>query len=249
MNGSEATERPELKEMVQRLTAALGPRLDSVVLYGSAARGDFQKRSSDLNLAIVADSLETRVLEALSGPVAFWVRKGHPVPTLLTRALLADSLDVFPIEALDIRAHHKVLHGSDPFAGLAVRVEPLRLQCEREFREKLMRLREGYLDAHGSNRALQRLLVGSFTTFGALFRAGLTLVGETPPAETGAVAAAFSARAGLDPAPFDAIDRLRRGEAAASMDMKTLFSAYYEQLTRAAGVLDAFRPSDGKEIR
>jgi len=249
MNGTAAAERPELKQMVERLGAALGERLESIVLYGSAARGDFQEGRSDLNLAVVADALDPRLLEALSAPIGWWVGKGHPVPTLLTRAILADSLDVFPIEALDIRTHRVVLRGSDPFADLVVRVEPLRLQCEREFREKLMRLREGYLEAHGSTAALQRLLTSSYTTFLALFRAGLHLVGAVPPRATGEVAAAFCARAGIDPAPFDAVDRLRRGEASPGLDLKTVFSAYYEQLSRAAGVLDAFHPSDGKETR
>jgi predicted nucleotidyltransferase len=249
MSGKVVTERPELRAMVERLAAALGTRLESVVLYGSAARGDFQEGKSDLNLAIVTDALDPRLLEALAEPIAAWMKKGHPVPTLLSRAILADSLDVFPIEALDIRTHHVVLRGGDPFADLVVRVEPLRMQCEREFREKLMRLREGYLGAHGSTAALERLLVSSYTTFLALFRAGLHLVGAPPPAGSGEVAAAFCARAGLDPAPFDAVDRLRRGAASPGLDLKTLFSTYYAQLTRAAGVLDAFRPSDGKETR
>lgn len=249
MQARAVAERPELKEMVERLGAALGTRLESVVLYGSAARGDFQEGKSDLNLAVVADALDPRVLEALSGPIAWWTKKGQPIPTLLTRAILADSLDVFPIEALDLRAHRVVLRGGDPFADLVVRVEPLRLQCEREFREKLMRLREGYLQAHGSTAALARLLTSSYTTFLALFRGGLHLVGEAPPAAAGAVAAAFCARAGIDPQPFDAVDRLRRGEASPGLDLKTVFSAYYEQLSRAAGVLDAFRPSDAKETR
>jgi len=249
MERKTAAERPELTEMVERLAAALGARLECVVLYGSAARGDFQEGKSDLNLAIVAEALDPQTLEALSAPVAFWVKKGNPVPTLLTRAILADSLDVFPIEALDIRTHRVVLRGADPFADLVVRVEPLRLQCEREFREKLMRLREGYLAAHGSPAALSRLLTSSYTTFLALFRAGLHLVGDAPPGDGSATAAAFCARAGLDPQPFDAIDRLRRGEASPGLDLRTLFSTYYEQLTRAAGVLDAFRPSDAKETR
>ena len=250
MQRNRAAERPELKEMVERLAAALGARLTSVVLYGSAARGDYQEGKSDLNLVVVADDLDPRLLEALAGPVAWWTKKGHHVPVLLTRALLADSLDVFPIEALDIRTHHVVLHGPDLFADLVVRVEPLRLQCEREFREKLIRLREGYMEAHGSPAALERLLTSSYTTFLALFRAGLHLVGgAAPPAAPAEVAAAFCARAGIDPAPFDAVDHLRRGEASPGLDRKTLFSTYYQQLTRAAGVLDAFRPSDGKETR
>jgi nucleotidyltransferase-like protein len=240
---------PALGTMVEDLVRALGGRLVSVVLYGSAARGEHQEGTSDLNLVVVAADLEPRDLEALAGPIASWTRKGQPPPRLMTPALLADAVDAFPIEFLDIRTHHVVLHGSDPFAAIRVQVEPLRLQCEREFREKLMRLREGYVAAHRSQKDLKALLTTSYTTFAALFRAGLHLVGATPPAASAEAAAAFCARAGLDAAPFAAVDALRRGDAAPSLDLRTLFSQYYEQLARAVGVLDAFRPAGGGETR
>jgi predicted nucleotidyltransferase len=243
------TQWPILGTLVESLVRALGGRLRSVVLYGSAARGEYHQGTSDLNLVVVSEGLDPRDLEMLSAPLAAWVKQGQPLPRLMTPEILADAVDVFPIEFLDIRAHHVVLHGADPFAAIRVGVEPLRLQCEREFREKLMRLREGYLAAHASRTELARLLTSSYTTFLALFRAGLHLVGSPPPASGVEVAAAFCARAGLDPEPFAAIDRLRNGDASPGLDMKTLFSRYYDQLARAVGVLDAFRPTGGGETR
>ena len=240
---------PILRTMVEGLERALGERLRSVVLYGSAARGEYHEGKSDFNLVVMTDSLEPRDLEILAVPLLAWMKKGQPLPRLMTPAILADAVDVFPIEFLDIRTHHVVLHGSDPFAVIRVGVEPLRLQCEREFREKLMRLREGYLAAHASRDELLLLMSSSYTTFLALFRAGLHLVGSPPPTANAEVAAAFCARAGLDAEPFAAIDQLRRGAAAPSLDLKTLFSRYYDQLARAVGVLDAFRPAGGGETR
>jgi hypothetical protein len=240
---------PVLRTMVDSLAGALGDRLRCVVLYGSAAREDFHEGTSDLNLVVVTDSLEPRVLEALSAPIHAWVRKRQPPPRLMTPEILADAVDVYPIEILDIRTHHVVLHGGDVFAGIAVDANFLRLQCEREMREKLMRLREGYIGAHASHGALKRLLVGSYPAFVALFRGCLHLVGAPAPARNAEVAAAFCARAGLDAAPFDAVASLRSGVTAPTLDLRTLFARYYEQLTRAVGVLDAFRPGDGGETR
>jgi predicted nucleotidyltransferase len=240
---------PILKSLVEGLVGALGGRLQSVVLYGSAARGDFHEGKSDFNVVVVTAGLEPRDLEMLAAPLAAWVKKGQPLPRLMTPEILADAIDVFPIEFLDIRTHHVVLHGSDPFAGIRVGVEPLRLQCEREFREKLMRLREGYLAVHASPADLTRLLTSSYTTFLALFRAGLHLVGSPPPASNAEVVTAFCARSGLDAEPFAAIDRLRHGDASPGLDPKTLFSRYYDQLARVVGVLDAFHPAGGGETR
>ena len=249
MDRTQFMDRPPLRAMVGALERALGDRLLSIILYGSAARGEFQEGASDFNLVVVTQDLDPPTLEALSAPIRGWMRRRQPPPRLLTPALIADSIDVYPLEFLDLKTHGVVLHGADPFAGIRVRADQLRLQCERELREKLMRLREGYVEARGAPRALRRLLVGSYTTFAAVFRGCLHLVGETPPPRNAQVAAAFCARAGLDVTPFEVIDILRRGEAPASLDLVTLFSRYYEQLTRAVGAIDRFRPAEGGETR
>jgi len=249
MSATGTIQWPLLRRMVEELKEALGGQLKSLVLYGSAARGDYHEGTSDFNLVLVAERLDPATLEALSLPVARWRRKGQPPPRLLTEALIRESLDVYPIEFLDIRTHHVVLQGSDPFTGLRVRADQLRLQCERELREKVMRLREGYVEAHASKENLRRLLVDSYSTFVALFRGCLHLVGTPPPARNGDVAAAFCARAGIDPAPFEAVDRMRHGGGPAGVDLKTLFSGYYGALQTAVGAVDHFRPGDGGETR
>jgi len=76
------------------------------------------------------------------------------------------------------------------------------LWCERELREKMMRLREAYVEHHGSARELRRLLVTSYTTFVALFRGCLHLLGGEVPLHNDEVVSAFCERAGLDPEPF-----------------------------------------------
>ncbi|HYV84844.1 MAG TPA: nucleotidyltransferase domain-containing protein [Patescibacteria group bacterium] len=240
---------PVLRTMVDGLAGALGGRLRSVVLYGSAARDDFHEGASDLNLVVVTDLLDPATLEALSGPVHAWVRKRQPPPRLMTPEIVADAADVYAIEFLDLRSHRVVLHGEDPFGAVVVRPDLLRVQCERELREKLMRLREAYLETHASRSRLRRLLIESYSTFTALFRGCLHLMGQTPPARNADVAAAFCARAGIDGAPFSAIAAMRQGGAQPDVDLKTLFARYYEQLGRAVGVLDAFRPDGGGGTR
>ena len=249
MTRDEAQRQAALHDLVESLIGALGPRLESVVLYGSAARGDWHAGSSDHNVAVIVASLDASTLEALTSPLLRWIKTHEPPPRLLTRALIAASLDVFPIEYLDVRSHHVVLHGTDPFAGLEVRTEALRVQCERELREKLMRLQEGYVVAHRSRRLLRALLLDSYTSFAALFRGCLAMWGITPPAAAAEAAAAFCARAGIDPAPFQALDRLRRDGREAARDLKTLFSGYYDALNRAVESIDGYRAPAGGETR
>lgn len=248
MAGTEIKESPVLKAMVGSLVEALGPRLRSVVLYGSAARGDFHEATSDFNLILVLEDLEPRTLEALTSPVERWRREGHHPPRLFTPALIAESADVFPIEFLDVRAAHVVLHGSDPFAHLEVRNGFLRIQCERELREKMMRVQEGYVECHARRRDLERLLIDSYATFVALFRGCLRLMGAEPPARGHEVVAAFCARAGIDPAAFEPVARLRRGEKPEA-DPKSIFSRYYDALAKAVRTVDRFQHPQGGGTR
>ena len=248
MKVEQAMEQPALRRLVQGLIEALGPRLRSVVLYGSAARGDFHEGTSDLNVLLVLEDLDPATLETLSPSVARWCAKGHHAPRLFSPALIAESADVFPSEFLDIRAGRLVLHGDDPFARLEVRGASLRLQCERELREKMMRLREGYVECHARARDLSWLLTDSYTSFLALFRGCLRLLGGEPPAGSREVVAAFCERAGLDQAPFEEVARLKRGESAGA-DLKTIFSRYYEQLTKAVRTVDRFHHAQGGAAR
>lgn len=244
MNAAQAMQIPALRRLTQGLAEALGSRLRSVVLYGSAARGDFLEGTSDLNVLVVLEDLEPATLEALTPWVERWRAKGHHAPRLFTPALIAESADVFPIEFLDIRAGRVVLHGDDPFARLEVRGAHLRLQCERELREKMMRLREAYVECHARRRDLWWLLTDSSTSFLALFRGCLRLLGGEPPAAGREVVTAFCDRAGLDAAPFHEVERLRRGEDAAA-DLKAIFARYYEQLARAVRAVDRFHQGEG----
>lgn len=237
---------PALNRFVEELKTAAGSHLVSVVLYGSAARGDYTSGTSDFNVLVVLDELEPSTLERLTDPIQRWLRRGQPPPRLLSPSLIADSADVFPIEFLDLKASRVVLFGADPFSHLEVRTGYLRLQCERELREKLMRLREAYIDVHAHPKRLRRLLTESYTTFVALFRGCLRLVGEKPPRHNAEVVATFCARADLDRSPFEQVARLKAG-APVDLDPKTLFARYHEELTKAVRRVDRFDARSGAD--
>ncbi len=243
-SSSDALDNPILRKLVDKLVRTLGDRLHSVVLYGSSARGDFQKRTSDFNLIVVLRDLEPASLEALVPALSGWLRRGRPMPRLFSPALIADAADVFPIEFLDIQACRVVLHGPDAFADVVVHHDHLRLQCERELREKMMRLREGVVEARGNGRAIRRLLTTSYGTFVALFRGCLHLLGDDVPVRNDEVVAAFCRQAELDHSPFDEIAQLKRGEKVAT-DPHDLLARYDAQLTEAVHRINRFQTPRG----
>jgi len=237
--GSELKDHPTLKKMLADLEEAVGDRLHSVVLYGSTARGDYEKATSDLNLIVVLENLDPSTLEALEPAFTRWRKANQPVPRIFSPTLIAESADVFPIEFFDLSRRRIVLYGKDPFAELEIHVDHLRHQCERELREKMMRLREAFIETQGKSKALKRLLTESYPSFVALFRGCLHLLGEEVPIHNEEVVAAFSKQADLDAAPFVEIEHLRSGEPTKS-DPKALFGRYYEELTKAVRRVDRF---------
>lgn len=227
--------RRRVEAMIDRLSGALGDRLVSVVLYGPEAHGDTYRAISPLHLMIVCADLEPGTLGLLAAPVRWWLSSGQPWPRLFTPALIRDSLDVFPMEFLDISRHRRVLRGIDPLADVRMDASLLRLQCERELREKLMRLREGYVESR-TRRELERLLAASYASFALVWRGYLHLLGREIPAHDREVASALCARLGLDAAPFDDVARIAAGTPVD--DAEAVFARYYRQLDVMAERID-----------
>jgi predicted nucleotidyltransferase len=171
----------------------------SAVLYGSAARGDFVPGRSDINLMLVLDQLTQPVLRSLSRAFTGW-RKATPEPPLiLSRAEWSRAGDAFPVEITDMRLSYQVLRGSDPLAGAQVDLADLRQALEREFRGKLLRLRQGYSTYAPEPAALGSLGLQSAATILVLLRGLLTVAGKPVPSDASDVASATATLIGFDP--------------------------------------------------
>ncbi len=249
MQASEAMKNTTLEKIVGTLQEALGDRLRSIVLYGSAARGDFQKATSDYQPARRFGEAWTREPgTSLAGRCP----NGGETVSLFPGSLLPSSSPSqptsFPSSISIFRAHHVVLYGPDPFESLVVHEEHLRLWCEREMREKMMRLREAYIVSQGKEKALKHLLVESYSIFLAIFRGCLHLLGGEMPARNDEVIDVFCTRAELDQFPFDTIGSMRRKEKV-DIDLKELFARYYDELTKAVQRVDRFVTKSNAEIK
>lgn len=208
----------------------------SAVLYGSAARGDFVPGRSDLNLILITEDLSPATLSRLGGAFAAWRKSGYEPPLVILRSEWARATDVFPIEITDMRCGYEVLRGSDPVAGLHVAPADLRHALEREFRGKLLRLRQGYVAAAGDPAALGALAARSAGTFLVLLRSLLVLLQRAVPHEPVEMTALAAAAMGMDGEPLLNVVRHRaqRGWRCSPAE----FEGYLEAVARAAGFLD-----------
>lgn len=198
-----------LTDLVNRLTNALGDRLISVVLYGSAASGEHHAAFSDLNVLCVVSVVTPRELAAVAAIFRWWREKGSPAPLLLTERELATSTDCFAIEFQDIKAHHRILFGRDIIGPLVVDNSFYRAQVEHDLRAKLLRLRQKASGMLADSDLLRRLMVDSLSTFCVLFRHSLHLHGAAAPTLKREIVAAAGQRFGFDPAAFEQVLDIR----------------------------------------
>lgn len=187
--------------LTRDLRELYGEALLSVVLYGSAARGEYREGTSDLNLLVLLRDAGPAMLRRASGRVAEWAGAGNPPPLVMGRDEWERSADVFAIEYADIGDAHVTLVGEDPFDGVTVRPEDLRHQCERELKGKHIQLRERYLLLAERPEELAAVFVRSLSTFLVMFRTVLRLSAAAVPRDHEAVVRETAERAGFDPAP------------------------------------------------
>ena len=177
--------------------AALGTGY-SAVLYGSAARGDFVPGRSDINLMLITGELSPQVLRSIGAAFARWRKASSEPPLIMSRAEWDRATDAFPIEITDMQSAYQVLRGADPLHGVRVDRADLRKALEREFRGKLMRLRQGYATYAPDPAALGALGLQSAATILVLLRGLLTLTGTSVPRDPLELAGAAASVVGFE---------------------------------------------------
>lgn len=233
------TDEATLGGVVDTLRAAFGPRLVAVALYGEAAGAGYRPKQSLLDVAVVLDVLRAGDLRTLRPHVRGWQRRRVATPLLMDPEYLAGSRDAFPLEFVELRDHHRVLHGTDLFSELTVHADHLRLELEEQAKGKLLHLRAAYLGLGRSNRPLRRLLTETPATFHVILRGLLALRDVRRPDDPDGVLAAVEASFGVLLPTFHRLERVRGGrESLASTDLETVFERYLDEVAALARVTD-----------
>jgi hypothetical protein len=186
------------RRWLEPVRTALGQEFLSAYLTGSVLTQGFDAGHSRINAAVIARALPTSALDAVAKALPTGGRPPRFEPLLLTRGQIEKSLDVFPIEWLEMKERHLLLEGDDVLAMVEVPRTWLRHQCEHELRGKHIQLRQVYVLSASAPAELRRVLHASASSFAALFRTLLRLRGETPPAESQRVVERVAEMFGLD---------------------------------------------------
>jgi len=175
--------RSSIETFAEKLIEKLGQNLQSITVVGSSLTRDFKPGQSDINTVLVLDKPTLLSLDAIAGLARPMSRKKISVPLLMTPAYIERSLDVFGVEFLDFQLTHQTIFGSDPFASLNLAKKDVRLQCERELKAMLIRLRQGYIASAASRKFIRDILISTIKGLAPLLRAMLWLKDIDRPAE------------------------------------------------------------------
>lgn len=228
-------------QLVEKLKEALGPRLKSVLLYGSAAAGDHLGEGSDFNILVALERLGLDELNALVPISERWVKDGNPPPLLFVRDRFMQSADVFPIEILDIRESHEVLFGENIVMELEVSKENLRLQLEHELKGKLIQLRAAFLLTKRNSGRIVALMVDSLSSFLVLARAALRLLQDQVPAQKMEALKLLAGHFQFDTRAFETVQKLKEGTSKArDVDAEQLFSQYLRTVEALTDRVDSY---------
>ena len=179
--------REPLKLFAEKLIAGLGNNLQSITVVGSSLTQDYKPPSSapmglrrtggqsDINTILVIGRQALSSLNAIASMAKQMSKKKISAPLLMTISYIERSRDVFGIEFLDFQLNHQTILGDDPFASLSFDKKDVRLQCERELKAMLIRLRQGYIAAAANKKLVRDILISAVKGLAPLLRAMLWL--------------------------------------------------------------------------
>lgn len=229
----------KITPMIDDLLRAHESNLHSIHIVGSAAMEDYDEKLSDINSLVLLHNMDLEFITYLAPLGKKYGKKRIAAPLVMTPEYIGRSQNAFPIEFLDFKLIHKTLYGPDVLNDLQIAAPELRLQCEREIKTKLIRVRQGYISSLGKKNQLTASLVRSITGSMALFRAIITLLGEEPPIQRMDVIRAFVHAVRLQTDIFENLLKLKAnlikpGE----HELRVFFAQYYRALESIEKIID-----------
>jgi hypothetical protein len=216
--------------------------LHSITITGSALTDDFDSETSDVNSVFVLHAMDLEFLEFLAPLGKTYGKKRIASPLIMTPEYVLKSLDVFPMEFLNIRLLHDTIFGDDLFQNLVIDRSDLRLQCERELKARLIGLRQGYLSSSGNAKILTDLFVNTIAGYIPLFRGIILLLGKEPPLNNQDVLTVLSEISGVDTHVFKTVLKQKKQKTKMTLNQLTaIFKDYYTAMEKLGDITDGIK--------
>lgn len=214
--------------------------IHSIHLTGSVLTTDYDPKHSDINSIVILKQMNLSSIENLAPLGKKYGKKSISAPLVMTPEYIQQSLDVFPIEFLEIKLLHHTWMGEDIFKDIQINPSDLRRQCERELKIRLIGLRQDYISSIGNRKILTDSFIGALSGYIPLFRGLILLHGKEPPLENADVLSLVAETMGVNIEPFKSIWKLKRERSKPSLQqLNTLFEDCYGIVEKLGDVINA----------
>ena len=200
-------------EFAKKLKDIYDNELVSIVIYGTNAKeGDYSKKYSDINLIVVLKKIIPAQLIAVNKLIKQWIKSGNPSPLFFDLDHIKTSLDVFPLEFLDIRDRHKVLIGDkDLFKNLKIELKNLRHQCESELKGVTLHLNSFYAANCNKPKHVASAVMKTWPGVRTVFRGLFYLLEQDVPNDPKEIIEKLNASIDFNPQVFFDVIAIRDG--------------------------------------
>lgn len=193
--------RRALDALKERVSTALGDDLVGMILYGATARGEVRPHESDVDVLLVLRDVGVKNLDAIADALQAARYAARVETTILSEDELDPSREAFPLLYDDVRRHHVVLAGRDPFDPHPVDHAHERRRIEQVLRVTLVRLRRAITDALGAREAMGGAVLRRLARIELALRSFARIVGIAST-EPEAILAELGRRYAIDVRPL-----------------------------------------------
>jgi len=235
--------REDIREPVRFLAEKLrdqpAEKLQSITVVGSSLTKDFRPGKSDINTVLVLKEQDHESLNKIAGMAKVMRKKKLSAPLLMTPDYIERSADVFGIEFLDFQLTHETIIGDDPFAEVKITKQDVRLECERELKASLIRLRQGYISSAANKKLVRDVLISAGKALAPLLRAMLWLKAVERPSDEEGTFRKAEEEFEINTDAFLAAASWRRQKVSLTQEqVESTFEAIYKTIDKLAVLID-----------
>ncbi|TVM01026.1 MAG: hypothetical protein CV087_12160 [Candidatus Brocadia sp. WS118] len=213
----------------------------SISVIGSAVTKDFHPKHSDINTLIVVKEIKVSFFDFIATLGKRYGKKRIRAPLIMTSDYIGRSLEVFPLEFLEMKLIHQLVYGNDVLKDIRIEKADVRLQCEREFKGKLQHLCQGYIKAMGNRTTLTELFAGSLSGYFPALRGLLFLYDQKIPREKGEVLFALEKYLNIDTSVYRKLLEIRSKDVYPPVEsLREIFENLYHILHSIIKKVDEF---------
>lgn len=234
-----ADKRHDYFELIKKeLIKIFDKSLESIIIYGSAATGEYNERISDINVLVIYNDGEKFLeMRNISRKLRKLMVRGKVNILFFDREEFKQAFDVFPIEFNEIKNKHRVIYGSDFVESYQPMFEEMRLQLENNARSNILKLRQGYIKFHD----LKSLVLNSFSSFVTIFRNLLLIKTGRYINDTTQLIEKLSEEFQIDRQVFQAIYEYKYKIKKIKIDWTEIFRKYYIEINKITEKINDLR--------